>query len=152
MAGVLLIAENKKVRFDYHILEALEAGIVLQGWEVKSLRDRNVQMKDAYVDFRSGEAFIRNLHISEYKHTRIDDMNPERLRKLLLSRKQLDRLYGVVREKGLTLVPLKIYFKSGLAKVELALVQGKKLHDKREALKKRASEKKIRQGLSRKSK
>jgi SsrA-binding protein len=132
---MLIIAENRKARHDYHILEAVEAGLVLTGSEVKSLRDRQVQLKDSYVHFKDKEAFLYKAHISIYKQSSYNNHEPERPRKLLLSRKQLNHFYDSIREKGLSCVPLKLYFKEGRAKIEIALVKGKKNHDKRDAIK-----------------
>lgn len=135
--AILIIQENKQARFDYHILETFEAGLVLLGSEVKSLRKKNIQFKDSYIAFKGDEAFLQNAHISEYTASSYNNHAPERLRKLLLNRQELNRIFGSLREKGLTCVPLKIYFKEGRVKLEIALVKGKKLHDKRESLKKR---------------
>ncbi len=135
--GIQVISENKKARFDYHIVETFEAGLVLTGSEVKSLRAHQVQLKDSYISFIGDEAFLQNAHISEYKNSSYNNHTPERLRKLLMHRRELEEIYGALREKGLTCVPLKIYFKQGRAKLEVALVKGKKLHDKRESIKKR---------------
>lgn len=135
--SILLIQENKTARHDYHIVETFEAGLVLTGSEVKSIRSRSVQLKDSYISFKGHEAFLQNAHISEYKSSSYNNHSPERLRKILLHKNELEEIYGALREKGLTCVPLKIYFKKGRAKLEIALVKGKKLHDKREAIKKR---------------
>jgi SsrA-binding protein len=135
--SILLIQENKKARFDYDIIETFEAGLMLTGSEVKSLRDKNVQLKDSYVSFRGSEAFLQNAHISEYKASSYNNHTPERLRKLLLNRVELDQISDALTERGLSCVPLKIYFKKGRAKIEIALVKGRKTHDKREAIKKR---------------
>ena len=135
--GILIISENKKARFDYHIIETFEAGLQLTGSEVKSLRARQVQLKDSYVAFVGNEAFLQNAHISEYKNSSYNNHHPERLRKLLMHRREIDEIYAALRERGLSCVPLKIYFKEGRAKIEVALVKGKKAHDKREAIKKR---------------
>jgi SsrA-binding protein len=137
MDGILIISENRKARHDYTIVETYEAGLVLTGSEVKSLRDKQCQLKDSYVSFVRDEAFLQNAHISEYRASSYNNHAPERLRKLLMHRHELEKIYGALREKGLTCVPLKIYFKKGRAKIELALVKGKKAHDKREAIKKR---------------
>lgn len=133
--GILLIQENKKARFDYEIIEVFEAGLVLTGSEVKSLRDKNVQLKDSYVSFQRDEAFLQNAHIAPYSASSYNNHVPERLRKLLLSRHELSKIYGALREKGYSCVPLKIYFKKGRAKLEIALARGKKAHDKRESIK-----------------
>ncbi|MCC2679222.1 MAG: SsrA-binding protein [Pseudobdellovibrio sp.] len=135
--SILIIQENRSARHDYHIVETFEAGLVLTGSEVKSIRARTVQLKDSYIAFKGNEAFLQNAHISEYKSSSYNNHQPERLRKILLHRDELDKIYGSLREKGLTCVPLKIYFKKGRVKVEIALVKGKKTHDKREAIKKR---------------
>lgn len=149
MSNILLIQENKKAGFDYHIIETFEAGLALTGSEVKSLRDRNVQLKDSYVVFKGDEAFLQNAHISEYKSSSYNNHQPERLRKLLLHRKELAQIFGALTEKGLTCVPLKIYFKNGRAKLQIALVKGKKLHDKRESIKQRDSAAQVRASLRR---
>lgn len=135
--SILIITENRKARFDYQIIETYEAGIVLTGSEVKSIRNKQVQLKDSYISFIGDEAFLQNAHISEYKASSYNNHSPERLRKLLLHRRELSKIYGAIREKGLSCVPLKMYFKNGHIKVEIALVKGKKLHDKRESIKKR---------------
>lgn len=147
--GILIISENKKARFDYHIVETFEAGLVLTGSEVKSLRANQVQLKDSYISFIGDEAFLQNAHISEYKNSSYNNHTPERLRKLLMHRRELNEIYGALREKGLTCVPLKIYFKDGRAKLEVALVKGKKLHDKREAIKKRDVSMEMKKSLQR---
>ena len=135
--SILIIQDNKSVRFDYHVIETFEAGLVLMGSEVKSIRDRSIQLKDAYVAFKGTEAFLQNVHIGEYRASSYNNHQPERLRKLLLHKHELQQIFDALREKGLTCVPTKIYFKKGRVKVEVALVKGKKIHDKREALKKR---------------
>ena len=135
--SILIIQENRQVRHDYHVVETFEAGLVLMGSEVKSIRAKAVQLKDSYVAFKGNEAFLQNVHIGEYKASSYNNHHPERLRKLLMNRKELDQIYGSLREKGLTCVPTKIYFNKGRVKVEVALVKGKKLHDKRESIKKR---------------
>lgn len=147
--SILIVQENKKARFDYTIVETYEAGLVLTGSEVKSLRNKDVQLKDSYISFRGDEAFLQNAHIAEYKASSYNNHVPERLRKLLLNRKELDEIYGALREKGYSCVPLKIYFKDGRAKLEIALVKGKKTHDKREAIKKRDVSDQIRSSLRR---
>lgn len=141
--GIKIINENRKARFDYHILETFEAGLVLKGSEVKSLRNGQCQLKDSYVSFQGDEAFLQNAHISVYTASSYNNHSPERLRKLLLHRHEIQKLRTSVEQKGLTCVPLKIYFKEGKAKVEIALVKGKKLHDKRESSKTRAAGREI---------
>lgn len=149
MSNILIVQENKKARFDYTIVETYEAGLMLTGSEVKSLRNKDVQLKDSYIAFRGDEAFLQNAHIAEYKASSYNNHAPERLRKLLLNRKELEEIYGALREKGYSCVPLKIYFKNGRAKLEIALVKGKKVHDKREAIKKRDVSDQIRSNLRR---
>lgn len=135
--GIQILSENRKARFDYEVVETFEAGLVLTGSEVKSLRDKAVQLKDSYISFQGDQAFLQNAHISEYKNSSYNNHAPERLRKLLLNRRELEHIYAALREKGLTCVPLKIYFKNGRAKLEIALAKGRKAHDKRDAIKKR---------------
>lgn len=147
--SILIIQDNRKARFDYQVIETFEAGLVLTGSEVKSLRAKQIQLKDSYVAFRGNEAFLQNAHIAEYKSSSYNNHAPERMRKLLLHRNELSEIYGALREKGLTCVPLKIYFKDGLVKVEIALVKGKKAHDKRESIKKRDVENQLRSSLRR---
>lgn len=137
MSEILIIQDNKSVRHDYHILETFEAGLVLTGSEVKSIRARSIQLKDSYISFKGHEAFLQNAHIAEYKSSSYNNHHPERLRKLLLNKSELEQIYAALREKGLTCVASKVYFKKGRVKLEIALVKGKKLHDKREAIKKR---------------
>lgn len=139
-----LIAENRKARFDYEIIQTYEAGMVLMGSEVKSIRDKQVQLKDSYVTFKGDEAFLQNAHIAVYKASSYNNHEPERHRKLLLNRNELTRIYNAIREKGLSCVPLRLYFKKGRAKVELALVRGKKAHDKRHDIKKRDVDRELR--------
>ncbi len=133
-----LIAGNRKAFHDYFIEERLEAGLALQGWEVKSLREGRAQLKEAYVFMRDGEAYLLGAHIapllSASTHVRADST---RTRKLLLHRHELDRLTGAVEQKGLTIVPLNLYWKRGYAKLEIGIAKGKKAHDKREAIKRR---------------
>jgi SsrA-binding protein len=146
---ILIIQENKKARFDYTIVETFEAGLMLMGSEVKSLRNKDVQLKDSYITFRGYEAFLQNAHIAEYKASSYNNHVPERLRKLLMNRKELDEIAGALAEKGYSCVPLKIYFKNGRAKLEIALVKGKKTHDKRESIKKRDVADQLRQTMRR---
>ena len=145
--GRKIITVNKRARFDYEISETLEAGLVLQGTEVKSLRHGHVTLKDAYADIRDGEAFLLNAHISPYTHADTSIYEPTRTRKLLLHKKEVRRLQGKTKEKGLTLVALQIYFKNGKAKVELGLGRGKKLYDKRSDQKKREADREISRAL-----
>jgi SsrA-binding protein len=135
--GEKLIASNKKAFHDYFVLQKAEAGVALTGTEVKSLRDGKANIKDSYVIFKNGEAFLFNAHISAYSHGNLQNHEPERNRKLLLHRREIEKLREQVVEKGLTVVPLRLYFKGGKVKVEIAVVRGKKLYDKRETEKKR---------------
>ena len=131
------IATNRRARHEYSILETLEAGLALRGTEVKSLRAGLVNFKDSYATVRNGEVWLLGCHINPYSHGTDANHDPERDRKLLLHAKEISRLAGKVAERGLTLIPLKLYFKSGRAKLELGLGRGKKLHDKRSTLRER---------------
>ncbi len=132
--GVKIISDNRKARHDYHILDTLEAGIALQGTEVKSLRLGKVNIRDSFARVKDGEVFLHGMHISPYEHGNRFNHDPLRIRKLLLHKREIQRLIGKTKEQGLTLIPLRLYFKRGRAKVELAVAQGKKLYDKRETL------------------
>jgi len=135
--GDRAIATNRRARHEYEILETLEAGLVLRGTEVKSLRAGLVNFKDSYATVRNGEVWFLGCHISPYSHGTDANHDPERDRKLLLHDREIKRLAGKIAERGLTLVPLKLYFKKGRAKLEIGLGRGKKLHDKRSALRER---------------
>jgi SsrA-binding protein len=135
--GDRTIATNRRARHEYEILETVEAGLVLRGTEVKSLRAGQVTFKDSYATMRNGEAWLLGCHIAPYSHGTDANHDPERDRKLLLRRREIARLTGRTAERGLTLVPLRLYFKKGRAKLELGLARGKKLHDKRSALRER---------------
>lgn len=139
-SGEKLIASNKKALHDYFVLQKLEAGIELTGTEVKSLRDGKANLKDSYVGFEGGEAYLLSTHISPYSHGNLQNHDPERKRKLLLHKREIEKLHAQVMEKGLTIVPLRLYFKGGRVKTEIAVVRGKKLYDKREAEKRREQE------------
>jgi SsrA-binding protein len=139
-----VITNNKKARHDFHILETLEAGVVLRGTEVKSLREGRANLRDSYALLERGEVILRGLHISPYSHTSDNRLDPRRDRKLLLNKREIKRLVGKVQEKGLTLVALKLYFNDrGLAKVTLGLARGKKTYDKRHALAERQAKRDI---------
>lgn len=142
--GEKLLCLNKKARLNYHIEETLEAGIVLRGHEVKSLRLRKVNLGDSFARIKEGEIFLHNAHISPYDYTHHMDQDPTRPRKLLLHQQEIKRLIGKVSEKGYTLIPLRLYFKDNWAKVEMGLGKGKKIYDRREELKKRDLEREIR--------
>ena len=136
--GRKIVARNRKALHEYHVLESFEAGIALTGPEVKSVRDGRVSLAESYARIDNGEVWLHGVHISPYDPASRWNVDPTRPRKLLLHRREIRRLIGAVGEKGLTLVPLDVYFRRGMAKVTLALARGKKLHDKREALKERA--------------
>ncbi|MFL5965487.1 MAG: SsrA-binding protein SmpB [Gaiellaceae bacterium] len=138
--GEKLIVDNRRARHDYHLLERFEAGLVLTGTEVKSLRDGRASLQQAYAEVRDGEAWLVGAHISVYDQGNIQNHDPDRARKLLLHRKELSSLYGKVRERGLTLVPTKLYFRRGRVKVELALARGKDVRDKRRDLQNREAQ------------
>ena len=142
-----MVTINRKARFDYSILSTFEAGLVLMGSEVKSLRNGQCQLKDSYVVFRKHEAFLQNVHISMYKPAAQRNHDPERRRKLLLHVQELKQLSGKLHQKGLSCVPLKVYFKHGKAKVELAVVKGKKRGDKRLAIKQKEMDRSARRAL-----
>jgi SsrA-binding protein len=135
-----LIASNKKAYHDYFVLQKVEAGIALTGTEVKSLREGRANLKDSYVNFKDGEAYLFSAHISPYSHGNVQNHDPERIRKLLLHRREIDKLREQMVEKGLTIVPLRLYFKGGRVKAEIAVVRGKKLYDKRETEKRREAD------------
>jgi SsrA-binding protein len=139
-----IISENRKALHDYHILETFEAGVVLQGTEVKSIREGRVNLRDSYARVDNGEVFVYNIHISPYSHRGYADHEPTRPRKLLLHRQEIRKLIGRTVERGLTLVPLRVYFKNGKVKVAVSLAKGKQAHDKREAIKKREVERETR--------
>jgi SsrA-binding protein len=142
------VATNRQASFRYNLLERWEAGIQLQGSEVKSIRDGGVQLKDAYAELRDGEVWLQNMHIAPYKPAAQDNHEPERPRKLLLHKREIERLIGKTAEKGLTLVPTRVYFKGPRAKVEIALARGKDLRDKRRSLKEREQKREIDRALS----
>jgi SsrA-binding protein len=131
------VATNREARFRYELSDKVEAGIVLRGSEVKSMRDGGVQMKDAYASIENGEVWLRNMHVAPYKHAGNENHEPERARKLLLHRGEIDKIVGKLAEKGYSLIPTRVYFKDGRAKVELALGRGKDVGDKRQAIKER---------------
>lgn len=139
-SGERLIASNKKALHDYFIEQKFEAGIELQGTEVKSLRAGRAQLKDAYVIFKDGEAFLFGAHISPYAHGNRENHDPERTRKLLLHRREIEKLRGQTVEKGLTVVPLRLYFKGARVKAEIAVVRGKRQYDKRDTEKAREAD------------
>lgn len=145
--GVKPIADNRRARHDYHLLERLEAGIALTGTEIKSLRDGQVTLQRAFAELRGGEAYLVGAHISEYAQGNLQNHDPDRDRKLLLHRKEIDSLLGKTRERGLTLVPTRMYFKDGRVKVEIALARGKEARDKRRDLVERDAQRQIERAL-----
>jgi SsrA-binding protein len=147
--GTKLIAENRRARRDYEFLERVEAGVVLTGSEVKSARDGKVQLGQAYADIRDGEAWLVGASIAEYPQGGAFGHSADRERKLLLHRSEIDSLYGKVREKGLTLVPTRMYFKDGRVKVELALARGRERADKRRVIAERDAQRQIERALKR---
>jgi len=145
--NIKVVCQNKKARYDYEIIEVIEAGMVLLGTEVKSLRQGRANLKDSYARIKDGELFLMQCHISPYTHAYYDNHEPDRIRKLLVRKREIKRLQGKTQEKGLTLVPLRIYFKDGKAKVELALGRGKRSYDKRETLKRKTEERELERAI-----
>lgn len=139
-SGERLIASNRKAFHDYHVLEKLEVGLMLTGTEVKSLRAGKANLKDSYVIVKNGEGWLVGAHITAYSHGNRENHDPERVRKLLLHRRELDKLEGEIVLKGLTIVPLRLYFKGNKVKAEIAVVRGKKMYDKRETEKRREAD------------
>lgn len=145
--AVKVVATNRRARHEYHILDTLECGIVLQGHEVKSIREGRVNLSDAYASFRGDELYVENFHITPYSHGDVRAIDPLRVRKLLVHRKQIRSLMSGTAERGLTLVPLKLYFKGPHVKVELGLAKGKKLYDKRHDIAERDARRDIERAL-----
>jgi SsrA-binding protein len=150
--GEKLICNNKKAFHNYFIEERFEAGMVLKGTEVKSLRQGRANLNDSFAQVKNGEAFLNNLHISPYDFGNRENHDPDRVRKLLLHSKEITRLHGKVREQGYSLVPLRLYFKNGLVKVEMGLAKGKKLYDKREDMKLKDQKREMAQAMKGRSK
>ena len=146
-SGSKILGDNRHAAHHYHLLERFEAGLVLTGTEVKSARSGKVQLRDSYAEIVGNEAWLVNAHISHYSHGNRENHEPVRRRKLLLHRNEIDKLLGKTREKGLTLIPTKVYLQNGLIKCELALARGKQLHDKRETERKRTQEAEARAAL-----
>ncbi len=145
--GIHLVADNRKASFRYFFLERFEAGLALTGSEVKSLRDHKVNLGDAYVIHHNGELFLLNCHISPYPAASHANHPPLRTRKLLLRTEEIEKLMGKMKERGLTLIPTKLYFKKGWAKCEIALAKGKKLHDQRDELRKKVHQREVERAL-----
>jgi len=150
--GRKLITQNRKARYDYHIDDVFEAGLVLVGTEVKSLRAGRATLGDGFGEITNGEAFLHGVHIPEYTEGTWTNHAPRRVRKMLLNRHEIDKIESKVKERGFTLVPLSMYFKDGRAKVEIALARGKKTYDKRHALAERQANREKQQALGRRSK
>jgi SsrA-binding protein len=149
LEGIKMIANNRRARFEYEILESFEAGLVLQGTEVKALREGRVNLGDAYGEIRGNEGWIVKMHIGPYEMGNRENHEPFRRRKLLLHRREIRKMLPKLEEKGLTLVPLRLYFKEGRAKLELGLCRGKKMHDKRDAKAKQDVQRRIAQHVGR---
>lgn len=149
--GRKIVCKNKKARFDYELQEKFEAGMVLTGTEVKSLRLGKANLVDAYAKIKNGEVWLVNSHISQYPFTFFGNHEPERMRKLLLHKKEIRKLVGKIKEKGQSLIPLSIYFKDGYAKVEIALAKGKKAYDKRQTLKQKEADREMARSIRNKT-
>ena len=146
-SGVKIIAKNRRVRHEYHILETFEAGLALKGTEIKSIRAHRVSLKRGYVQPRGGELWLVDVHIAEYEQGNRENHDPVRPRKLLLHRREINKIIAALSQKGLTCVPSRLYLKNGRAKVEIALARGKKLHDKRQAMARRDSQRQVERAL-----
>ena len=143
-AAQKIIADNRKASHDYHFLETFEAGIALVGTEVKSIRDGGVNLRDSFARVEGGEVWVYNIHVSAYRNRGASDHEPTRRRKLLLHRQEIRKLIGKTTERGMTIVPTRMYFKNGRVKVAIALAKGKKAHDKRETIKRREADRETR--------
>ncbi len=149
--GIKVLSDNRQAGHNYHLLERFEAGVALTGTEVKAAKSGKIQLKDSFAEVAGNEAWLLNAHISQYSHGNRENHEPTRRRKLLLHRQEIDKLLGKTREKGLTLIPTRIYLKKGRIKCELALAKGKKLHDKRQAEREREMEAEARAAIGRRS-
>jgi SsrA-binding protein len=147
--GVKIVAQNRSASYNYHLLDNLEAGLVLVGTEVKSLREGKGSLREAYAEFRGGEAWLVNCHIPEYLPGGFRNHEPLRKRKLLIKRKEIERLVVQTQQKGMTIVPTKIYFRDGIAKCELAVGKGKKFHDRRESERQKEAKREANEAISR---
>lgn len=143
-----IIANNPTARHNYTIEDTMEAGIVLTGTEIKSIRNGKVNMKDTYANIKNGEVFIYGMHISPYEHGNIYNKDPLRTRKLLLTRREINKLYGLIKQKGYSLIPISLYFSGNFLKIELGVGKGKKLYDKREEIAKKDAQRRIQQHMS----
>ena len=147
-----VVADNRKAFHDYHVLETWEVGLVLLGTEIKAIREGRVNLRDSFARLENGEVWLANVHISPYSHSGYSHHEERRQRKLLLHKHEINKLTGLVREKGLTLVPLQLYFKNGRLKASLALVKGKQTHDKRETIRRREVDRETRAAVKARSK
>ena len=147
MSDIKIVAQNKKARFNYEILETYEAGIELKGTEVKSIRMSKINISDGYVSIDNSEAYLKQVHISPYEQGNIFNVDPLRVRKLLLHKSEINKLIGETTLKGYTIIPLKVYLKRGKVKVEIGLARGKKLYDKRESLAKKDADRRMQREL-----
>lgn len=145
--SIKTIAKNRAAYFNYVITDTFEAGIVLTGTEIKSIRAGKVNLKDSFVNIKNGECFVYNMHISPYEFGNINNKDPLRDRKLLLSKKEINKLFGKIKQEGCTLVPISLYFKGSLVKMEVGIGRGKKLYDKRQSIAKKDAEMKIKRAL-----
>lgn len=145
--GIKVVAQNKKARHDYHIEETFETGLVLTGTEIKSIRAGKANLKESFARIQNGEVFLHNMHVSPYEQGNQFNHEPLRTRKLLMNRKEINKLIGITKEKGYSLIPLRMYLKRGFCKLELALARGKKNYDKRETLKKKDAQREIERGF-----
>ena len=143
-----IIANNPTARHNYTIEDTIEAGIVLTGTEIKSIRNGKVNMKDTYANIKNGEVFIYGMHISPYEHGNIYNKDPLRTRKLLLTRREINKLYGLIKQKGYSLIPISLYFSGNFLKIELGVGKGKNLYDKREEIAKKDAQRRIQQHMS----
>lgn len=143
-----IVAKNPTARHNYTIEDTIEAGIVLSGTEIKSIRNGKVNLKDSYANIKNGEVFVYGMHISPYEHGNIYNKDPLRTRKLLLTRREINKLTGLIKQKGLTLIPISLYFNGNILKMELGIGKGKKLYDKRQDIAKKDAERRMRQALS----
>ncbi len=141
--GIKIITSNRRARREYHISDILEAGLALQGTEVKALREGRANLQDAYCKVEGGEVFLVNAHISPYSHGNLNNHDPLRPRKLLLHKREIGKLKKAIQQKGFTVIPLKLYFKNGIAKVEIGLARGKKLYDKRADIAERETQRRL---------
>lgn len=150
MGGIKIVANNKRAKFEYQLLETFEAGLVLTGTEIKSVRGNQVSLQRSFVQPRNGELWLIDAHVAEYKHGNRENHEPTRPRKLLLHRREINKIIDSLAQKGLTVVPTRLYLKDGLAKVEIALARGKQLHDKRSDIAKRDANRQMERALKQK--